>query len=247
MWKLIIADSFHINRTGFHEGNQFILFSIYFNVIIRMNDSYYMIILSLLLLFLMSYMFLAPIRVAKGLYLCPLTENDRKKYLKMVCFIRFVIHEAMLGVILILLRLVYQFEFRMLLLIFLSISIEYMTILLLGGFYNPDMVKRQYFFRNKLPIPKKYNHCINQYKTPRIGFCLLIIAFILSCIGTFLPGFIDSYDDRWLFYYVPALSICFICLFFYFLQYFDLLITVNANHEMYSYTHKKKAGVFHAD
>lgn len=247
MWKLIIADSFHFNKISFQTNFYFLGASIYFNTLIQAKASIYTIILLVLLLSLMISMMLSPIRIAKGLYLCPLTERDRKRYLKAACFFHYIFYEVVFAVILIFTSLVYHFNLRVLLFIFICISVVYLTILLLTGFYNPEMVKKQYFIVNKLPLPSKKQTAEGKYETPLKGIYLLVTALILSSIGLLLPGFVKSYQDWWLLYYIPAFFLCFTCILLYFRRYFDLFITINANYEMYSYAGKKKAGVFHAD
>ncbi len=241
MWKLIITDSFHFNQIGYNVN----IYILYLNFCVLMQNMTHGYTIFFLILGMLSL--LSPIHIAKGLYLCPLTENDRKKYLKSACLLRFVFHEVVLIVIMALLELFHQLEFRVLFLIFICVSVEFLALLLLTGFYNPEAVKKQYYIMNKLTPPTKKLPLNEKYQTPLNGIYLLTIALIFSCIGMVLPAFLGSYDVRWLLYYIPAFLICFLCMLFYFLRYFDLFITINANQEMYSYLRKKKVGAFHAD
>ncbi|MGB4658113.1 MAG: hypothetical protein WBI07_02910 [Mobilitalea sp.] len=247
MWRLMIYDSFHLNNASPASSFYLIYFSIYINFILNMTNSGYARILTVISLIMFVFQFLSPIRLAKGLYLCPLTEKERKNYLKMMCFSRFFLMEAVYAFLLIIIRRIYHVEVIKLIILFMCMAYVLLTILLLSGFYNPQVVKQQYYITNKLPVPNELKITKEKSRTPITGIYLLSIALVLSIIGTVLAFLDQSFDIRWLFYYIPALLISTICISFYFMRYFDIFITINANHEIYSYTRKKKVGAFHAD
>lgn len=247
MLRLMIADSFHPDFGTPQSLFYLIYFIFYSNFVIGFTDSGYDFAISFLLLFMLFSLAISPIRLAKGLHLCPLTETDRKNYLKLLYGFRLAIFEVMFIILLIVFRLLYHFEFIKLLLTFICITGVLVTSLLLTGFYNPRSVKQQYYIANKLPVPKELKSGSNIYRTSSVGIYMLIIALVLCCIGVFLTFISQAFDLRWLFYYVPAIIISSICMLIYFIKYFDIFITINANHEVYSYTRKKKAGVFYAD
>jgi hypothetical protein len=196
---------------------------------------------------MLALVVLSPIRLAKGLYLCPLSEKDRVNYLKMACYFRLAIFEALLAAILIIIRQVYQVESMKLLLAFLCLSGVFLTLLLLSGFYNPETAKQQYYIANKLTVPKKISSSKEKYKKASIGIYLLIITFILSLIGMLLSFSKQPFNLVWLFYYIPTTAIGTLCMLIYFIKYFNDFITINANYEAYYNVRKKKVGVFHAD
>lgn len=247
MWRLMIADTFHWDNATFSTPIYYILyFNIYFNMVIRQANSRYDAIIIFMLFVSLSLVFF-PIRLARGLYLCPLTEKDRINYLKKICFFRFTIYECIMILILLIISQIYHFQIIQLLLVFLCCTGMILDMLFLGGFYNPVVAKKNYYIMNKLPVPKKLNSMEETNRTPLTGTILLILTLILCCVGIILPVGEQNFDYRWLYYYIPALSISTICLIIYFIRFFNLFITICANQEVYSYTHRKKAGVFHAD
>lgn len=247
MLRLMIADSFHPDIATPQSLFYIIWFSFYTNFVIRIADSGYGFAISLLLLFMLLSLAISPIRLAKGLYLCPLTEEDRKNYLKLLYVFRLTVFEVIIIILLIICRLIYHFELLKLLITFLSFTGVLITSVLLTGFYNPRIAKQQYYIANKLPVPQELKNYRDASRTPSTGTYMLILALVLCCFGMFLSFRGQAFDLRWLFYYIPALIISIVCLLVYFTRYFDLFITINANHEVYSYTRKKKAGVFYAD
>ena len=247
MWRLMISDSFHLNNATTTSTFYIIYFNFYINIVLRISDSEYKIIIMTLSLILLASMLLSPIRLAKGLYLCPLTENDRKKYLKMMCLSRFIFMELLYGFVLLAIKQIYHIDTIKLILIFICISFMLLTLLLMTGFYDPRFAKQQYYLMNKLPIPKDIKITKETSRTPIAGIYLLITTLILSSIGVFLAFLDYPFDLRWLFYYIPCILVSVICMLIYFIRYFDIFITINANHEVYSYTRRKKAGAFHAD
>jgi len=247
MWRLMISDSFHLKNTSTSPSFYLIYFSIYINIILNTTNSVYERVLFVISLMMFLFLFISPIRLAKGLYLCPLTEKDRKNYLKMMCFSRFFLMELLYAFLLIGIRRIYHVEAQKLVILFMCLTYVILIVLLMAGFYNPQVAKQQYYISNKLPIPIELKARREKSRTPITGIYMLFITLVLASVGI-IPAFLDDpFDIRWLFYYIPALLISVICMLIYFMKYFDIFITINANHEVYSYTRKKKAGAFHAD
>lgn len=245
MWRLMIADAFHWNSESLSMSLYYILyFNLFFNMINR-SSNIGCIAIFLFFVFLSLSLLFFPIRLAKGLYLCPLTETDRINYLKKTCFFRFFAYEFLLILILLILRYTYHLQYVQLLLFFLCSTGMILDLLFLAGFYNPLSAKKLYYTANKLPVPEVLKSMEETNRTPLTGTILLILTLILCCIGITLPFNNQHFDYRWLYYYVPALLLSAICLILYFIKFFPVFITINANHEVYSY--RKKAGVFHAD
>ena len=247
MWRLMISDSFHLRNANPTSYIYLIYFNIYLNLIIHISNSGYQQIVLIFSILMLLSLFVSPIQLAKGLYLCPLTEKDRKDYLKTICITRFILMEFLLVLIIIIIRHLYQVETIKLTLIFVCYSYVILTLLFLSGFYNPQYAKQQYYIANKLPIPKELKLSRENSRNPIVGIYMLITILVLSSIGMFLAFLGYSFDIRWLFYYIPALLVSTISMLIYFIRYFDIFITINANHEVYSYTRKKKVGAFHAD
>lgn len=243
MWKLILADSFHLNHTSYQTSLTSICMSIYISFLYQSWDSRYRTIMLILYILLILSFMISPIRITKGLYLCPLTEKDRKRYLKLAFLFRYICYELLFAVVMISAVFIKQYDYRILLLIYISISIVFLMTLLLSGFYNPEIVKRQYLIMNKLPVPIEKQPSSKKKQSSQNGVYLLVITMFISIIALFIPVSKDLYDNRWLFFYIPAYILCFLCLQLYFSRHFDSFITINANYEIYSFTHKKKAGV----
>ncbi len=246
MWKLLVADTFHLRNYNAQNTYGFFLIIMYMNLFLQFGKNQYFVFFAGIFILSVLVFLLPPIRIAKGLYLCPLTEQDRKKYLKLSWFTRLIFIETILVLLLFLLYFLKTFDLYALILLFLTTSLLFMTTLLLTGFYNPEVVKKQYYLHNKLPVPTN-RPLPEKSRIPKNGIILLGIVLVLSIIGLFILVLSAPVTYLWLFYYIPSFLLSFILLLLYFTRYFDLFLTINANYEMYSYAGRRKAGVYHTD
>ena len=95
------------------------------------------------------------------------------KYLKLSWFLRLIFIETIVVILLFLLYLQKSFHVYEFILLFLTISQLFLTSLLLTGFYNPELVKKQYYLQNKLPVPEK-GLIPEKLKIPRNGILLFV-------------------------------------------------------------------------
>lgn len=247
MWKLIWKDSLHINKSNVFTKIYFPIYYyfLYMNFIFTLENVsvfHYISVISLMAITISLGLF--PIKLAKGLYLCPLTEKDRKKYLKLSCLLRFVTLMTLLALILLVfsffidydsLLLVYQYIF--------SVLFTLSTILMFVSDNNSGIQNLQ--TANKTKVKADNNHVKNA------SSFLLISIMILSTLGVCLPVFFKSNDHGLNFikclYNIPSIIICLIFFVIYFVKYFDKILSIKANCEVFTYSPNKKAGVFNAD
>jgi hypothetical protein len=118
---------------------------------------------------------------------------------------------------------------------------------LLPSYYASDIAIQKYYFSKNLPVPVKPKMEKEERKTTIHSNILLITTIILAWIGVLLPMNDKEFNMLLWLYYIPSFLVSSACIVVFFMKYFDEVITFNANHEMYHYIGKKKAGTFHAD
>lgn len=96
------------------------------------------------------------------------------------------------------------------------------------------------------PLPQREKMKNKEKKIAIYSSLLLIIPLILGVIGILLPINKKELNSYLWFYYIPSIIISAICILIYFRKYFDEVIAISTNHDIFHYI-KKKAGAFHAD
>jgi len=190
-----------------------------------------------------------PIKLAKGLYLCPLTEKDRKKYLLTASYMRFGILMFIYGIVLFVSRMFIEASNIILLLQYMSGGLVIFIMILLNihpGVGSIETAVQTYYSVHKLPVTIKPKIEKLNKRTAKLSIALLIAVFILGAAGLFLPMNKKELNPYLWFYYIPAFICSFICILIYCRKYLNETITIYANQEIYYYP-KMKAGVFHAD
>jgi len=220
------------------------------NLLLFEKHSEYDYIFGFSFLLVLATLTIFPLKLAKGLYLCPLTEAERKKYLMTACFLRLGMMMLLFGLILLVSRFFLEANNFILLLQFVHTGIILLGGILLSlfpGSYAMDMAKQKYYIAQNLPVPKKPKMGKDERKTAIYSNLLLITAIILAWVGVLLPMNDKEFNIlQWL-YYIPSFLVTIACMIVYFMKYFDEVITINANREVYRYLGKKKAGAFHAN
>lgn len=250
MWKLIWKDSLHYDKSNTTTIIYFpMLYISFMNLFLIGKHSEYEYIFGLY--FLCSFVILTifPLKLAKGLYLCPLTETERKKYLVTACTLRLGMMMLLLGLILMVSRFFLEANNFILLLQFVCTGIIVLAAILLSlpSSSAADIARQQYYLAQKLPLPSKPKVRQEEGKAAIYSSLLLITALILACIGAILPMNDKEFNVLLWLYYIPSIIVSIVCLMVYFIKYFDRIITINANREGYHYLRKKKVGAFHAD
>lgn len=249
MLKLIWKDSLHFDRSAFFTSYN-ILIIFYINLFINFGSrSAHHIILGMFYIIVIILFTFFPIKLAKGLYLCPLTEEDRKKYIITACYMRFGILMLIYGIVLLVSRFLLEASNLILFLQYVCGGIIILILALLcihPGSNSMDNAMELYYSVRKIPLHikpkiKKLNKKIANY-----SMLLLIIAVILATVGVLLIIDKKEFNPYLWFYYIPAFIVTFNCLLIYYRKYLNEIITFNANQEIYHYL-KKKAGVFRAD
>lgn len=248
MLKLILKDSLHFDKDNiFASSNMPLLYFIYlFNFASRSSKQFVFWIFYVMVILLFT---LFPIRVAKGLYLCPLTENDRKKYLMISVYFRFGLLMLLYGVILIIAWMLYKTSGLILLLQYIYGGIIIFALSLIGihpGINSIETAMQVYYQTQKIPINIKPKLKKLERKTAVSSMLILITILALGSVGLLLlldKKVLNPY--LWL-YYIPSFICCLICIFIYYRKYINEVTTICVNREIYTYL-KKKAGVFHAD
>ena len=251
MWKLIWKDSLHYDRSNYSiSALTPILYANFLNWILLGDHYVYKYIFGIYFFLFFLTLAIYPLRLAKGLYLCPLTEAERKRYLMAACFLRLGTMMLLLGLILMVSRFFLEADNLILLLQFICMGIIILGAILLSvspDSYSADLAKQQYYIAQKLPVPKKPKVGQEERKTVIYSILLLLTVLILALIGVLLPIKDNEFNKQLWLYYIPSFLISVVCMLVYFMKYFDEVITINANREVYHYLRKKKAGVFHAD
>lgn len=245
MWKLIWKDSFHINESIVFTKLYFPIYLLYVNFIIKLKDAsafHYVFVVCLIAITISLGIF--PIKLAKGLYLCPLTENERKRYLKLSCLLRFV--TIMLLFALILIILLFFIDYDKLSLAYQYVFSGFFTLSGILAFISDNNTGRQSpQAANKAKVKTESDNIKN------ITLFLLISILILSTLGVYLPVFFIGNPHslriiKWL-YNIPSIIICLIFFTVYFVKYFNKVLSIKANCEVFTYSPNKKAGVLNAD
>jgi len=190
-----------------------------------------------------------PIRLAKGMYLCPLTKDDRKKYIMAACYIRFVMLMLLYGLVLIVSGIFLDVSYMNLLLQFISggLIIFFLVISSIDIFGDPmEMARRRYYAKQKIPYPQKsVTNKVNN--KPGYGCAIIIGIVVLSgVIGVMILMNKTEFKPYYLFYHIPSYIVSLICVIIFYKKYMDQIITASANREVFT-AKKMKAGVFHAD
>lgn len=249
MWKLILKNSLHLDNKTFYTPSTIPLlyFINLFNIISRQSSNQVIILVFYLVLIIIYALF--PIKLAKGLYLCPLTEDDRKKYLMTAAYMRFGILMLIYGILLLINRVIYQPSIIILVLQYIFGSLLIFTITLLyihPGIYSVDTAMQTYSALKKMPVNSKPKAIKVSRKTAGKSIALLIAVTLVCTVALFLPGSKKELNPYLWYYYIPAFICSVSCIVIYYKKYLDELISLFANQELYQYM-KKKAGVFHAD
>lgn len=251
MLKLIWKDSLHYDRSNYPAlALSPIIYFNFMNLFLLGDHSEYKYIFCFCFFLILAMLTIYPLKLAKGLYLCPLTEAERKKYLMTACFLRLGTMMFLLGLIFIGSRFFLDADNLILLLQFICTGIFILGAILISlysGSYSADMAKQQYYIAQKLPVPKKQKVVQEERKTTLNSMILLITVLILTFLGILLPMNDKEFNILLWLYYIPSFLVSFICMMVYFMKYFDEVITINANREGYHYLRKKKVGAFHAD
>lgn|GEM_PF-1281004 len=195
-----------------------------------------------------------PVRLAKGMYLCPLTTDDRKKYIMTACYLRFGMLTTLYGLVLVISGIFLEVNNINIFLKFISGSfmIFYLVIFSIGIFSDPmETAKRRYYTKHKLPYPSKAaakNPAVNEQgkKTEIVSAVIMGTAILPGFIGVMLPINKTAFNPYYLFYYIPSFIVSFICSIIFYVKYMDGIINASANREIFE-AKNVKAGVFHAD
>lgn len=251
MWKLIWKDSLHYDRNNYSTIAFFpMIYVTYMNLFVLGNHSEYKYIFGICFFLILIILTIYPLKLAKGLYLCPLTEAERKKYLIVACFLRLGTMMLLLGLVLMVSQFFLEADNLILLLQFICAGIFILgaiLISLLPGSYSADLAKQKYYITQNLPVPKKPKVGQEERKTTINSILLLLTVLILAFIGILLPMNDKKFNILLWLYYIPSFLVSVVCMIMYFMKCFDEVITINANREVYHYLRKKKAGAFHAD
>lgn len=245
MWKLIWKDSFHLNKTNNILKTYFPIYILFFNnfIYIIKDTSWYDIVFVIYLIVMLLGLAIFPISLARGLYLCPLTDYERIKYLKSACYLRIITMMSLLGIVLILMSFFIDTNNSFILVRYVYAGFFSLSGIALsvhdgnGGIQNPQDA-------NNAKV-KDENDRLKTHST-----ILSLIIFILSVIGIYLPMFIKSDKVlnlmKWL-YNLPAITISITLLMIYIVKYFNKSLSIKANCEAFTYLPKKKVGVFGGD
>lgn len=249
MWRLVWKDSFHLNKNNASSMIYTPMYLCYFNLFVLGDHSAYEYVFSICFLCFLVMMALFPIKLAKGLFLCPLTEVDRNKFFYTACLLRFGFMTALLGLTLFVSRFFLKANSLILVLQFIcSVVIILVGILLCinTGSSATNLAVRQYYITQKLPVPvqpmKKSDRRANLYSN-----LMLAGILILGTIGVLLH-MDDMVFNRllWL-YYIPAMIVSIVLFTTYFTKYFMTIVAINVNREVFDYSPNKKVGAFDAD
>ena len=251
MWKLIWKDSLHYDMSNFSAISFYpMIYITYMNLFVLGKHSEYKSIFGILFFLILLILTIFPLKLAKGLYLCPLTEAERKKYLVIACFLRLGTMILLLGLVLMVSRFFLEADNLILLIQFICGGIFILGAILtslLPGSNSADLAKQKFYIAQKLPVPKKQKVVPEELKTTIKSILLLLTVLILAFIGILLPMNAKEFNKLLWFYYIPSFLVSVVCMLVYFIKYFDEGITFNANREVYQNLRKKKAGAFHAD
>jgi len=249
VWKIIWRDSLRYDGSAFYMSSIIPLLC-YINIFNFVNSkSIHQLIVRMFFIAVVLLFIFFPIRLAKGLYLCPLTEKDRKKYLMTACYIRFGILMLLYTIVMIFLRIFFEVNIIVLLLQYVFGGIVIFTITLLylhPGIYSAESAMQTYYSVRKTPIHIKPKLKKLNKKTAKRSITLLIIAMVFGAVGLFLSMSKYELNPFLWFFYIPDLLCLAICLIVYYKKYLNEVIAFYANQEFYHYM-KKEAGVFHAD
>lgn len=249
MLKLILKDSLHFDKNTFISTSAVpMLFYIYMYNIFLSRSAYRAVIgLFYIIVFVLYTLF--PIKLAKGLYLCPLTEDDRKKYLLTAGYMRFAVVMILYGIVLLVSGFILETGYIILLIQYVFGGIVLCAITLLyvhPGVHSTETAMQTFYSANKIPVNIRPKFKKLNKKTSGISLSLLIIVLILGTIGVMLPINKNKLNPYMWFYFIPSFICSVICIFIYYKKYMNEVLTIYANQEVYHYL-KKKAGIFHAD
>lgn len=250
MFKLIWKDSLHFDKNAFLTSS-YIPLIYYMNIAIfnlNRSSTNQNIISLFYLITIMLYTFF-PIKLAKGLYLCPLTEEDRKKYLLTANYLRFGIIMFIYAAVLIVMRILLKTNSIILLLQYLFggfIFISLGFLFIHPGTGSVESAMQIYYSAQKIPVNIKPKIKKMEKKKAVLSLMLLIIPLVLGITSLLLLGSKNQINPWMLFYYIPSCICSLICIIFFYIKFLDEVLTFSVNRESYHYL-KKKAGVFHAD
>ena len=253
MWKLIWKDSFHRDRESLIIMPYLVIIYLnLFNIITNGLFSGYKVIFILYFMFVLAIMTSFPIKLAKGLYLCPLSEVERKRYLVTACFMRLTMFMLLFGIILIGSRFFLEADNLALIIQFCCLGIIILGVVLsslIYGSLSSAAARQRYYATQNIPVPQKPKPKQKGRKGKFYGDLYMTASLVLALVGVILPMNTKILKPQLWLYCVPALIISCICMIIYFKKYLDKYLievtTLNANREVY-HLRKKKAGVYDA-
>lgn len=251
VWKLIWKDSLRFDRSINSSVTLLpLVYSTYMNMfLLRSDNSFYEFVFGIYFLIVLVVSTVFPVKLARGLYLCPLTEGERKKYLVTACYLRVGVMMSLLGVFLIVSKLFLEADYRILLMQFIWMTIVILGIVylcLLSGTNSLEMARQRYYTAQNITAPKILKESRLEQKTVVYSNLLLIIALVLGILGVILPMRYKEINIYLWIYYISSFTVSVVCIIVYLRKYFDEIITFSANRESFYYQ-KKRTGGFHAD
>ncbi|HKL98648.1 MAG TPA: hypothetical protein VJZ06_01915 [Mobilitalea sp.] len=253
MWKLIWKDSFHRDRESITIMPYYLIIYLnFFNIFSFGNPSEYEIVFLLYFIFVLTIMTIFPIKLAKGLYLCPLSEGERKRYLVIACSIRLTMFMSLFGLILIGSRFFLEADNQVLLLQFCCSEIITLGVVLSSlilGSISSAAARQRYYATKNIPAPQKSKQKQKEQKGETCAVLYMTASLLLALVGVILPMNTKIIKPQLWLYCLPTLIISCICMIVYIKKYLDkyliMVTTLNANSEVH-YLRKKKAGVYNA-